>query len=78
MDNIHFPTDSDIAHTEASSDHEAIITTASRIDVRRTLDSPGSASSPASSHTEKASMTPGPSPVMTTHSRLVSFGSRGW
>ncbi len=75
IDNIHFPTDSDIAHTEASSDHEAIITTASRIDARRTLDSPVSAASPASSLTEKA--TPSPSPVMTTHSRLVSFGKQG-
>ena len=76
IDNIHFPTDSDIAHTEASSDHEAIITTASRIDARRTLDSPVSSASPASSHTEKASIHRGPSPVMTTHSRLVSFGKQ--
>ena len=72
IDNIHFPTDSDIAHTEASSDHEAVvIATASRVDARRTLDSP------ASSTTEKApsisSRGPSPSPVMTTHSRLVSF-----
>lgn len=74
IDNIHFPTDSDIAHTEASSDHEAIITTASRIDARRTLESPVTTASPASSHTEKA--TRGPSPVMTTHSRLVSFGKQ--
>lgn len=113
IDNIHFPTDSDIALTEASSDHEvsAVITTASRIDARRTLDSPASTSSPASSHTEKASsyiyanyprtsggsasgsasgktksggggvsiagtMSGVPSPVMTTHSRLVSFGKQ--
>ncbi|KAK4687246.1 axial budding pattern protein 2, partial [Tremellales sp. Uapishka_1] len=72
IDNIHFPTDSDIAHTEASLDHEAVITTASRVDARRTLDSPASMGSPASSHTEKAT----PSPVMTTHSRLVSFGKK--
>ena len=76
IDNIHFPTESDIAHTEASSDHDAIITIASRIDARRTIESPVAASS-ASSHTEKASIaTPGPSPVMTTQSRLVSFGKQ--
>ncbi|WVQ93181.1 hypothetical protein IAU59_000245 [Kwoniella sp. CBS 9459] len=77
IDNIHFPTDSDLAHTEASSNSNskddlhavAIIQTASRVDARRTLDSPATASL-ASSHTERGT----PSPVMTTHSRLVSFG----
>ncbi|KAK8844096.1 hypothetical protein IAR55_006890 [Kwoniella newhampshirensis] len=71
IDNIHFPTDSDIAHTESSytAGDDVIITTASRVDARRTLDSPAAASL-ASSHTERGA----PSPVMTTHSRLVSFG----
>ncbi|OCF35605.1 hypothetical protein I316_02660 [Kwoniella heveanensis BCC8398] len=79
IDNIHFPTDSDLAHTEASSNSNskddlhavAIIQTASRVDARRTLDSPATASL-ASSHTERGA----PSPVMTTHSRLVSFGKQ--
>jgi hypothetical protein len=96
IDNIHFPTDSDIAHTEASSEHEAvIITTAARVDARRTLDggtsgritpqgmridgfgSGSNASSPSGSEmTEKGSMSGHHSPgrIMTTHSRLVSFG----
>nr|XP_031861467.1 uncharacterized protein CI109_003071 [Kwoniella shandongensis]KAA5528539.1 hypothetical protein CI109_003071 [Kwoniella shandongensis] len=74
IDNIHFPTDSDIAHTESSytAGDDAIITTASRVDARRTLDSPAAASL-ASSHTERGGA---PSPVMTTHSRLVSFGQQ--
>ncbi|ORY28796.1 hypothetical protein BCR39DRAFT_533916 [Naematelia encephala] len=71
IDNIHFPTDSDIAHTEASSEHEAVIRTASRVSARRTLDSPVSSASPASSHTERAA-----TPIITTHSRLVSFGQQ--
>ncbi|WWC63982.1 uncharacterized protein I303_106588 [Kwoniella dejecticola CBS 10117] len=91
IDNIHFPTDSDLAHTETSSlsgddpNNGVIIQTASRIDARRTLDSPATASL-ASSHTERAPSAAGsvnsqhtgavPSPVMTTHSRLVSFGKQ--
>ncbi|WVR09022.1 hypothetical protein IAU60_006082 [Kwoniella sp. DSM 27419] len=77
IDNIHFPTDSDLAHTETSSilgddpNAGAVIQTASRVDARRTLDSPATASL-ASSHTERGA----PSPVMTTHSRLVSFGKQ--
>ncbi|WRT69114.1 uncharacterized protein IL334_006098 [Kwoniella shivajii] len=77
IDNIHFPTDSDLAHTETSSlsgddpNSGVIIQTASRVDARRTLDSPAAASL-ASSHTERGA----PSPVMTTHSRLVSFGKQ--
>ncbi|WVW79436.1 hypothetical protein I302_101405 [Kwoniella bestiolae CBS 10118] len=89
IDNIHFPTDSDLAHTETSSlsgdldlnNGGVIIQTASRIDARRTLDSPATESL-ASSHTERmragsaASDRGVPSPVMTTHSRLVSFGKQ--
>ncbi|OCF79143.1 hypothetical protein I204_01090 [Kwoniella mangroviensis CBS 8886] len=82
IDNIHFPTDSDLAHTETSSlsgdydpNNGVIIQTASRIDARRTLDSPATESLASSrgsgNHTER-----GVSPVMTTHSRLVSFGKQ--
>ena len=76
IDNIHFPTDPDIAQTESTSDHETIITTAARVSPRNTLESPMSSASPASSATEKASMSRGPSPVMAMHSRLVSFGKQ--
>ena len=78
IDGIHFPTDSDIAQTESSSDQEAIITTASRIDARQTLESPRS-STPGSqcSYTSRIPMR-GPSPtggaIITTQSRLVSLG----
>jgi len=80
IDQIHFPTESDIARTEASlslssdpSELEgaAVITTASRVDARRTLESPILTNSPQSDITERVS-----SPVMAMHSRLVSFGKQ--
>ncbi|WWC91154.1 uncharacterized protein L201_006095 [Kwoniella dendrophila CBS 6074] len=107
IDNIHFPTDSDIAHTEVSSslsgegdflendpNQGVIIQTASRIDARRTLDSPAATASLASTYYNNSNNTPSTirnnnnniggggatpviaSPVMTTHSRLVSFGKQ--
>ena len=76
IDNIHFPTDSDIAQTESSAcEQDAVITTASRIDARRTLESP-LGSSPASHHSDGMPIR-GPSPanaIVTTQSRLVSLG----
>ena len=76
IDNIHFPTDSDIAQTESSAcEQEAVISTASRIDARRTLESP-LGSSPTSHHSDRIPSR-GPSPtnaIITTQSRLVSLG----
>ncbi|KAI9636997.1 uncharacterized protein MKK02DRAFT_34059 [Dioszegia hungarica] len=84
IDNIHFPTESDIARTEASSDPSeldpstAVIATASRISARHTLDSPisgcgsGFADSPQSDYTERMPH----SPVSQAQSRLVNLGNQ--
>lgn len=77
IDQIHFPTDSDIARTEHSlisdpseAEGAAVITTAARIDARRTLESPMT-NSPQSDITERMS-----SPIVAVHSRLVNFGKQ--
>jgi hypothetical protein len=77
IDNIYFPTESDLASTSlTSSDSDrietAVIQTASRYDARRTLDSPATIiGSPASDQTARAMGTP-----VVAHSRLVNFGGQ--
>jgi len=77
IDNIYFPTESDLASTSlTSSDSDrietAVIQTASRYDPRHTLDSPVTiVGSPASDQTARAMATP-----VVAHSRLVNFGNQ--
>ena len=77
IDNIYFPTESDLASTSlTSSDSDrietAVIQTASRYDARRTLESPiTTIGSPASDQTARGMATP-----VIAHSRLVNFGGQ--
>jgi hypothetical protein len=78
IDNIYFPTESDLASSSlVSSDSDrietAVIQTAARYDPRHTLDSPVTViGSPASDQTARNMATP----VVVAHSRLVDFGNQ--
>jgi hypothetical protein len=78
IDNIYFPTESDLASSSlVSSDSDkidtAVISVAARYDPRHTLESPVLVNSPASDQTARAITTPS---VMVAHSRLVNFGKQ--